>query len=54
MDKVKVALIGAGQRGKDVYGEYALEYPQHIKFVAVAEPKFHQNISLNLGKIYYN
>lgn len=38
MDKVKVALIGAGQRGKDVYGEYALEYPQHIKFVAVAEP----------------
>ena len=31
MDKVKIALIGAGQ-GKDVYGEYVLEHPQHVKF----------------------
>ncbi len=38
MDKVKIALIGAGQRGKDVYGEYVFEHPQHVKFVAVAEP----------------
>ena len=38
MKKVKVALIGAGQRGKDIYGEYALNYPQRIEFVAVAEP----------------
>lgn len=32
------ALIGAGNRGKDVYGQYALNYPDEIKFVAVAEP----------------
>lgn len=38
MEKVKVALIGAGQRGKDIYGQYALNYPEKIEFVAVAEP----------------
>ncbi|MGO1651726.1 Gfo/Idh/MocA family protein [Senegalia sp. (in: firmicutes)] len=35
--KIKVALVGAGQRGKDIYGEYAINNP-HIEFVAVAEP----------------
>ncbi|WP_283591354.1 Gfo/Idh/MocA family protein [Clostridium butanoliproducens] len=38
MSKIKVGLIGAGQRGKDVYGNYALINPEHIEFVAVAEP----------------
>lgn len=38
MIKVKVALIGAGQRGKDVYGEYALKHSDKIEYVAVAEP----------------
>ncbi|WP_094550429.1 Gfo/Idh/MocA family protein [Petroclostridium xylanilyticum] len=38
MSKVKIALIGAGQRGKDVYGDYALRNPQEVQFVAVAEP----------------
>lgn len=38
MKKIKVGLIGAGQRGKDVYGEYALKHPENIEFVAVAEP----------------
>src|SRR5699024_3416817 len=38
MEKIKVGLIGAGQRGKDVYGAYALKYPENIEFVAVAEP----------------
>lgn len=38
MSKIKAALIGAGQRGKDVYGQYALNNPEHIEFVAVAEP----------------
>ncbi len=38
MEKIRVGLIGAGQRGKDVYGEYALKHPEHIEFVAVAEP----------------
>lgn len=36
--KIKVALIGAGQRGKDIYGEYAMKNPENIEFVAVAEP----------------
>lgn len=38
MEKVRIALIGAGQRGKDIYGEYALQFPGDIEFVAVAEP----------------
>lgn len=38
MSKIKVGLIGAGQRGKDVYGRYVLENPDKIQFVAVAEP----------------
>jgi predicted dehydrogenase len=33
-----VAMIGAGNRGKDVYGKYALEHPDEIKFIGVAEP----------------
>lgn len=35
---IKAALIGAGNRGKDAYGKYALSHPHEIKFVAVAEP----------------
>ena len=35
---VTAVLIGAGQRGAQVYGEYALRYPNDIQFVAVAEP----------------
>lgn len=38
MKRITVALIGAGQRGKDIYGDYGLKYPQNIEFVAVAEP----------------
>ena len=38
MSKIKVSLIGAGQRGKDVYGEYALQFPDNMEFVAIAEP----------------
>lgn len=39
MNKVKtVAIIGAGDRGKDRYGAYILERPDRIKVVAVAEP----------------
>lgn len=38
MSKIRVGLIGAGQRGKDIYGNYALVNPEHIEFVAVAEP----------------
>ncbi|RLC55290.1 MAG: gfo/Idh/MocA family oxidoreductase, partial [Chloroflexota bacterium] len=31
-------LIGAGNRGHDAYGAYALRHPDEIRFVAVAEP----------------
>ncbi|MFB9329175.1 Gfo/Idh/MocA family protein [Paenibacillus aurantiacus] len=37
MNKVKVALIGAGLRG-DNYLNYALDYPDELEVVAVAEP----------------
>ena len=35
---VKMALIGAGQRGAYAYGPFALESPSEVGFVAVAEP----------------
>ncbi|MBO9605777.1 MAG: Gfo/Idh/MocA family oxidoreductase [Paenibacillaceae bacterium] len=34
---ITAVLIGAGQRGMDAYGAYALEYPDEIRFVAVAD-----------------
>jgi len=36
--KISAVLCGAGDRGKDVYGIYALQHPEDIVFVAVAEP----------------
>lgn len=38
MKKVRIALIGAGQRGTEIYGAYALKFPYEAEFVAVAEP----------------
>ena len=35
---IDAILIGAGQRGADIYGQYALRNPEHVRFVAVAEP----------------
>lgn len=35
---MQAILIGAGQRGMDAYAPYALEHPDQIQFVAVAEP----------------
>ncbi|MBU0510788.1 MAG: Gfo/Idh/MocA family oxidoreductase [Chloroflexi bacterium] len=35
---IQAILIGAGQRGADVYGAYALRHSDQIQFVAVAEP----------------
>lgn len=37
MRKIKVALIGAGQRGTIAYGPYAIEHPEELQFVTVAE-----------------
>lgn len=36
--KVNVALIGAGQRGKDVYGQFAKQFQTPLHFIAVVEP----------------
>jgi len=36
---VTAVMIGAGDRGKDVYGQYALDSPADIRFIAVAEPQ---------------
>lgn len=38
MRKITLALLGAGQRGADCYGAYALAFPYEAQFVAVAEP----------------
>ena len=38
MNFVTAVVIGAGNRGKDVYGQYALDYPRELKIVGVAEP----------------
>lgn len=35
---VKLMLFGAGNRGADSYGRYALAHPNDVKFIAVAEP----------------
>jgi len=35
---MKAVLIGAGHRGYDAYGSYALVHPDEIRFIAVAEP----------------
>jgi len=35
---IQAVLIGAGQRGMDAYGPYALQHPDELDFVAVAEP----------------
>ncbi|MBR6770093.1 MAG: Gfo/Idh/MocA family oxidoreductase [Lachnospiraceae bacterium] len=39
MKQVTAILLGAGQRGADAYASYALDYPNELKFVGVAEPR---------------
>lgn len=38
MEPVRIAVIGAGVRGSQVYGQYALDFPFEAVVVAVAEP----------------
>lgn len=38
MSKIRVGLIGAGQRGNYAFGDYAVNYPEDIEYIAVAEP----------------
>lgn len=35
---IEAVLVGAGQRGSEVYGSFALQHPEALRFVAVAEP----------------
>ncbi|HSR33547.1 MAG TPA: Gfo/Idh/MocA family oxidoreductase [Anaerolineae bacterium] len=35
---IEAVLIGAGNRGYDAYGPYALQHPDQIRFTAVVEP----------------
>jgi len=35
---IEAVMVGAGNRGHHAYGPYALEHPDRIRFVAVAEP----------------
>ena len=37
-EPIHILLFGAGNRGMSVYGRYALEHPDQVRFVAVAEP----------------
>ena len=39
MKQVTAILLGAGQRGAGIYGEYALQFPNELKIIAVAEPR---------------
>jgi predicted dehydrogenase len=38
MRRIEAVMVGAGGRGTRAYGPYALEYPDELTFVAVAEP----------------
>ncbi len=35
---IEAVLIGAGNRGAEVYGQWALRHPDRLKIIAVAEP----------------
>ena len=37
--KVTAILLGAGHRGADAYASYALQYPEELSIIGVAEPR---------------
>lgn len=39
MRQITALLLGAGQRGAEVYADYALRFPAELKIVGVAEPR---------------
>ena len=39
MKPITAIVLGAGQRGANVYGGYALNFPNELKIVGVAEPR---------------
>ncbi|MFX0027445.1 MAG: Gfo/Idh/MocA family protein, partial [Candidatus Hermodarchaeota archaeon] len=54
MKQLRGIIIGAGNRGADAYGSYALAFPKELKIVGVAEPNIIRReklaISHNLPK----
>ncbi|HSG79812.1 MAG TPA: Gfo/Idh/MocA family oxidoreductase [Acidimicrobiia bacterium] len=38
MPPVNAVLVGAGSRGRQTYGDWALRHPRRLRFVAVVEP----------------
>jgi predicted dehydrogenase len=46
---VEAVLIGAGNRGQDVYGAYALAHPDRLRLVAVAEPAQDRRLRLSVA-----
>ncbi len=38
-DPVRLGIVGAGNRGRDVYGRFALDHPELVRVVALAEPR---------------
>ena len=38
MKPLTIAVIGAGNRGREIYGGYALEHPHEVRVHAIAEP----------------
>ena len=46
MKNPTIAIIGAGQRGKDVYSELIAKYHSNVKIVAVAEPDEHKRAEM--------
>ena len=46
MRYIKVALIGAGSRGRHAYGNYVLNNQDKIRYVAVIEPDVNKRMAL--------
>lgn len=58
MNPMKLIVIGAGQRGAEAYASYALDNPQDVEIVGVAEPRndrrkcFSETFSLPEENVY--
>lgn len=38
-NKIKLVIAGLGGRGHDIYGNYAVEHPDDVQIVAIADPR---------------
>ena len=38
-EPIEAVLVGAGNRGYEAYGPYALEHPEQIRFIGVVDPR---------------